>query len=147
MKSFVVYRFSCPGCNARYIGETTRHLNKRIEEHFTNKSSHIFMHLQKSQNCKQICNNECFKIIDCANSAFGLKVKEAMHIGWEKPSLNVQQMTVQVTITVWFLFLFFVMLSQLKFVGSVQYDLYSWYLLVTYTMSYRIMYLITNNVT
>ena len=100
MKSFVVYRFSCPGCNARYIGETTRHLNKRIEEHFTNKSSHIFMHLQKSQNCKQICNNECFKIIDCANSAFALKVKEAMHIGWEKPSLNVQQMTVQVTITV-----------------------------------------------
>ena len=100
MKSFVVYRFICPGCNARYIGETTRHLNIRIGEHFTNKSSHIFKHLQNSQNCKQLCNPDCFKVIDAANSAFALKVKEAIHIGWEKPSLNVQQMTVQVSISV-----------------------------------------------
>ena len=41
-----------------------------------------------------------FEIIDTANSAFALKVKEAMHIGWEKTNLNVQQMTVQVSITV-----------------------------------------------
>ena len=25
LKSFVVYKFVCPGCNAFYIGETTRH--------------------------------------------------------------------------------------------------------------------------
>ena len=41
LRSFVVYRFTCPGCNARYIGETTRHLIIRIEEHFTSNSSHI----------------------------------------------------------------------------------------------------------
>ena len=26
LKSFVVYKFVCPGCNACYIGETTCHL-------------------------------------------------------------------------------------------------------------------------
>ena len=100
MKSSVVYQFVCPGCNARYIGETTRHLHVRIEEHFTNKSSHIYKHLQHSQNCKQLYSKECFNIIDSASNAFALKIKEAMHIGWEKPNLNIQQMTVQVSITV-----------------------------------------------
>ena len=100
MKSFVIYRFSCPGCNARYIGETTRHLSVRIDEHLTKMSSHIFKHLEQSQNCKPLCDETCFEIIDTANSAFALKIKEAMHIGWEKPNLNVQQMTVQVSITV-----------------------------------------------
>ena len=79
MKSFV-----CPGCNARYIGETTRHLYIRIDEHLTNKSSHIFKHLEQSHNCKSLCEKTCFEIIDTANSAFALKVKEVMHIGWEK---------------------------------------------------------------
>ena len=32
LKSFVVYKFVCLGCNASYIGETTRHLSTRIEE-------------------------------------------------------------------------------------------------------------------
>ena len=32
LKSFLVYKFMCPGCNACYIGETTRHLSRRIEE-------------------------------------------------------------------------------------------------------------------
>ena len=36
MKSFVVYHFICPGCNATYIGETTRHLYIRIDKHLTN---------------------------------------------------------------------------------------------------------------
>ena len=33
LKSFVVYKFSFPGCNACCIGETTRHLSTRIKEH------------------------------------------------------------------------------------------------------------------
>ena len=33
LKSFVVYKFVCLGCNASYIGETTPHLSTRIEEH------------------------------------------------------------------------------------------------------------------
>ena len=33
LKSFVVYKFVCPVCNACYIGEITRHLSRRIQEH------------------------------------------------------------------------------------------------------------------
>ena len=33
LKSFVVYKSVCPGCNACYIGVTTRHLSTRIKEH------------------------------------------------------------------------------------------------------------------
>ena len=100
LRSFVVYRFTCPGCNARYIGETTRHLTTRIEEHFTSNSSHIKKHIEGSKKCKDVCNEDCFEIIDTAHSQFALKLKEAMHIEWEKPNLNIQQKTVQVSINV-----------------------------------------------
>ena len=100
LKSFVVYRFVCPGCNARYIGETTRHLTTRIAEHLSSQSSHIKKHLDQSPTCKSMCNESCFEIIDESNSQFSLKLKEAMHIEWEKPNLNIQQKNVQLSINV-----------------------------------------------
>ena len=88
LKSFVVYKFVCPGCSAWYIGETTRHLSTRIEEHLEkDKKSHIFKHLNENSNCKSLVTPECFEIIDSASSKFRLKLKEAMHITWVKPSL------------------------------------------------------------
>ena len=58
LKSFVVYKFVCPGCNACYIDETARHLLTTIKENLeTDKKSHIF-------------------------TPFRLKLKEAMHITW-----------------------------------------------------------------
>ena len=51
LQSFVVYRFTCHGCNANYIGETTRHLTTRIKEHSeTDSKSHIFKHLNTNSN-------------------------------------------------------------------------------------------------
>ena len=42
-KSFVVYNFCCLGCNAKYIGETTRQFAVRIDEHLnTDKKSAIY---------------------------------------------------------------------------------------------------------
>ena len=29
----VVYKFACAGCNACYVGETTRHFSTRVCEH------------------------------------------------------------------------------------------------------------------
>ena len=47
LRSCVVYKFSCAGCNSVYIGETTRHLSTRVREHlYTDKNSHIFKHLK-----------------------------------------------------------------------------------------------------
>ena len=41
----------------------------------------------------------CFKIIDKANSKFDLKIKEALHINWRKPNLNVQQNHLALTLS------------------------------------------------
>ena len=101
LKSFVVYKFRCPGCNACYIGETTRHLSTMIEEHLENKKSHIFKHLNENHNCKSLSNPDCFQIIDSASSKFRLKLKETMHITWTKPVLNRQLKHVTIYITVY----------------------------------------------
>ena len=46
LKSFVVYEFVCPGCNASYISEITGHLSTRIKEHVeTDEKSYIVAHL------------------------------------------------------------------------------------------------------
>ena len=101
LRSFVVYKFVCPGCNACYIGETTRHLSTRIEEHLEkDKKLHIFKHLDENHNCKSLSTPDCFQIIDSASSKFRLKLKEAMHITWTKPSLNRQLKHVSISITV-----------------------------------------------
>ena len=55
LKSFAVYKFSCPGCNACYTGETARHLSTRIKEHWEmDKKSHFFAHLAKNETCKTL---------------------------------------------------------------------------------------------
>ena len=75
--------------SACYIGETNRHFATRICEHLaSNKHSHIFKHLRGSENCCSLCSEDCSKILDSASTSVQLKIKEAMHILWEQPSLN-----------------------------------------------------------
>ena len=100
LKSFVVYRFICSNCQVSYVGETCRHLQERIDEHFKSKFSHIFKHLSENPACKQTCDKSCFQVIDSDNSAFRLKIKEAMHISWLKPELNKQVRHLAVSISV-----------------------------------------------
>ena len=101
LKSYVVYKFKCASCNACYIGETKRHFKIRVSEHLnTDKESKVFQHLQENANCKTACGPNCFEIIDFASSSFRLKIKEAIHIGWEKPSLNKQVKHVSMNISI-----------------------------------------------
>ena len=52
LKSFVVYKLVCAGCQFSYIGETKRHLPTRINEHLvTDKKSDIFKHLLENSAC------------------------------------------------------------------------------------------------
>ena len=91
LRSCVVYKFVCAGCNSVYARETCRHISTRIREHlFTDKNSHVFKHLQRSKACKDSCNDSCFKVIDSAKTYHQLKIKYAMHILWEGPDLNKQ---------------------------------------------------------
>ena len=74
LKSFVVYKFVCPGCNACYIGETTRQILTRIKEHLEiDKKSHIFGHLVNNEIFKAPITGNCFEIIDSTSSPFRLK--------------------------------------------------------------------------
>ena len=91
LRSRVIYKFSCAGCNACYIGETNRHFATRIREHLaSDKHSHIFKHLRGSENCRSLSSEDCFKIPDSASTRFQLKIKEAMDILWEQPSLSLE---------------------------------------------------------
>ena len=87
LRSRVIFKFSCAGCSACYIGENSRHFATRIA---SDKHYHIFKHLRGSENCRSLCSEDCFKILDSASTSFQLKIKEAMRILWEQPSLNSQ---------------------------------------------------------
>ena len=91
LRSRVVYKFTCAGCNTRYIGETIRHFSTRINEHLcSDKSSHIYKHIVSSPDCKNVASPDCFVILDSAVSDYQLKIKEALFIESCKPELNTQ---------------------------------------------------------
>ena len=102
LKSFVVYHFVCASCNASYVGETTRYFGTRVEEHLHKSvgASNVFKHLQQNPDCRSKCDETCFKIIDSARTKFTLKVKEALHIQWLKPTINKQINHMSITIDV-----------------------------------------------
>jgi hypothetical protein len=89
-KSMVIYKFECTGCKSSYIGETERHLSVRIQEHFKNKTSHIFRHLQEFPNCKEVCDEKSFSVLDSGTTKHQLRIKEGLYIKWENPTLNKQ---------------------------------------------------------
>ena len=100
LRSNVVYKFTCASCNSCYVGETSRHLSTRIREHLNrDRASHIFQHLQQSEACRNSCSAECFKVRDRATTKFQVKIKEALHISWEQPSLNKQLYHVNLTLS------------------------------------------------
>ena len=100
LRSNVVYKFTCASCNSCYVGETTRHLSTRIREHLNrDRPSHIFQHLQQFEACRNSYSAECFEVIDQATTKFQVKIKEALHISWEQPSLNKQLYHVNLTLS------------------------------------------------
>ena len=82
--------FTSAGCNACYIGETSRHISTRVREHLSSdRNSHIYLHLQQSHACRCLADKNCFYIVDSPNKLQPL-LKEAMHIKLENPTLNKQ---------------------------------------------------------
>ena len=94
LSALVVYKFTCSGCNATYIGCTRRHLETRAYEHINrDKDSHIYKHIHANK-CKENQHSRAsFEIIDRANTFYTLKIKEAMHIQWQNPVINGQKKT------------------------------------------------------
>ena len=91
LRSRVVYKFVCAGCNACYAGETCRHFSTRVREHLvSDRASHIFKHLKDSPHCRALCSEDNFHVLDHASNGFQLKIIEAIHIQKQQPSLNQQ---------------------------------------------------------
>ena len=91
LRSCVVYKFVCAGCNAWYVGETCRHFSTRAREHLvSDRASHIFKHLKDSAHCRTLCSADNFHVLDHTSTGFQLKIKEATHIQREQPSMNQQ---------------------------------------------------------
>ena len=101
LRSNVVYNFTCASCSSCYVGETSRHLSTRIREHLLNRdrTSHIFQHIQRSEACRNSCSAECFEVIDHATTKLQVKIKAALHISREQPSLNKQLYNVNLTLS------------------------------------------------
>ena len=77
LRSFVVYKSSCAGCQSCYIGKTRVHLATGTKEHLvTDKKSHIMKHLLENKTCKSLYDEGCFQVTDYASSPFRLKAKE-----------------------------------------------------------------------
>ena len=86
--SGVVYRYICPICGDSYIGETTRHFEVRRNEHLnTDKTSTVYKHTHKNNECRGESNETSFSVIDKAKTQFSLKIKQAIYINKYKPTL------------------------------------------------------------
>ena len=80
----LVYYIQCGGCNASYVGETERNLQKRIKEHHRTTSP-VGHHLNYN---KHPFNNDNVKVLHQESDWFRRGVAEAIHIEKEKPILN-----------------------------------------------------------
>ena len=100
LRSNILYRFTCDGCNSIYIGKSKRHFLVRAFEHlgksiktgkaFTYNSScsnntAVLNHLNQSHGCSATL--ESFDIIGSARNDFFLKIKESLLIKKVKPTL------------------------------------------------------------
>lgn len=89
----LVYKFSCSGCEAIYVGETQRHLRTRVCEHAQpSRNTHVYQHHNKCIVRATKPNIDEFKILAGSfKSRFQRKCYEALKIIKLKPSINVQR--------------------------------------------------------
>jgi len=84
------------GTNGRESSKSVA-IFKKITTFF---STRVRKHLSsdRSSHSRNSCASDCFEIIDSASTKFQLKLKEAMHINWEKPNLNQQVKHINLTL-------------------------------------------------
>jgi len=85
LKKNCVYRMTCNKCKEDYIGSTKRPLHQRVKEHYQNITSSVYQHRSK---CQSNFENFEVKIIARDFSTSRLRVKEAIWIKKESPTIN-----------------------------------------------------------
>ena len=85
LRSKVVYQIVCPSCNASYVGQTSRHLTTRFNEHLTRKGP-VKEHLEK---CQIRADENCINILAATHKGeSSLLALEALWIREIKPEIN-----------------------------------------------------------
>ena len=79
-----MYQIKCPSCDARYVGQTDRHLITRIKEH--SSSNLVGAHFENCANVKLSMDN--VSIVSSAKTLTTLLILEALTIRSLKPTLN-----------------------------------------------------------
>ena len=90
LKSWVVYKITCPCCQASYVGQTCRHLSTRYSEHFYPKKT-MSKHIKECPNkpVNMSFENDCTILDTCKrNNQNHLLTLEALWIDDLKPTLN-----------------------------------------------------------
>ena len=95
LRSSIIYCFTCPSCQAGYIGSSTRAFKVRVAEHMgqssrTGRALHNPPHSsvrEHSLKCKVQITTDHFEIIDSCNRS-DLRILESMYIKTNKPALN-----------------------------------------------------------
>ena len=86
IKSGVVYKITCPRCKACYVGQTSRHLQTRFDEHLTKKQQPVRKHLEQ---CSIEISTEEIEILhQTARGVYHLETLEALYIRDLKPTIN-----------------------------------------------------------
>jgi len=91
----VVYQINCGGtrtqkCTSTYVGETSKTLKTRFDQHRrpSSTSSHVSLHLHQPDRESHTITMDNFKILDRDPYTFERKIREAIHIRRLKPDLN-----------------------------------------------------------
>ena len=74
-------------CDNDYIGKSEQILSNRIEQHLTDKNSHVYQHIKTEQHRMDFENTE---ILDHASNDRKLQYKEMLYIRKLNPTLNRQ---------------------------------------------------------
>ena len=91
-----MYEAKCPDCPQNYIGETSRRLVERVDEHSRkDQNSHLLRHA-KSSGHKNVCMDDFNVLGKNFKNYYARKVSEAIAIKQKKPRLNKQEMSVPI---------------------------------------------------
>ena len=83
----VVYHLKCKNCTANYVGQTKRICDVRMNDHQTDKNSHVYEHHNIDGHEIDFENVE---ILDRADTIRKLEYKEMLYIRKLKPTINKQ---------------------------------------------------------
>ena len=98
LASLVTYLFTCPSCEASYVGKTTMNFTTRVHQHLgksvttkkvlkTEPNSAVYQH---SISKKHSISEDDFSILNICNNQESLDITEAIQIKLKSPKLNGQ---------------------------------------------------------